>query len=409
MSTPARRGRLPGGLPLWRARWALRRAHGFVAPFEDGGIDAAGQPALLRLVSDVAFDVEARAPDRVWLRGCGGIDLTVRDGRIELWLSLPLLLIVPAEEIRTLVAHELATVDPVQTDLVAQLYRLREHVSRDRVMRLVHRRRRRTYRPARTVRGLVAAVEARADAAASRIAGARRGAAALAKATLFCDDCGGLVGDVEDALGNGDLNAGLVDVFALWLDRIGRYGPGQPDRFDRYLRRGLAERHPGLAAEIADLRPDELDPDPSGPPVELAPFSAEEARALAADAFGEPYERWMSAADVPTSVWLAGIQAAGEQALHVVPRPADREALGVADAMAEIRDLWRRDSDTKLAMLIALAEYTLVPAGWRRAHPVLAGVLIDPSGTEHDLRAMAQRALTDTNALTELTRLIEKP
>jgi hypothetical protein len=138
-----------------------------VTPYEGGGIEASGQPTLLRLVEDVAWYVDARPPDRLGLRGFGGVYVNVRDGRIELWMSLPMLLVQPADEIRALVAHELSTLHPVETELVAQLYGLPDDAEDDRLTRLLQRRRRTSYRPVRTVRRLVAELEARADAAAA--------------------------------------------------------------------------------------------------------------------------------------------------------------------------------------------------------------------------------------------------
>jgi hypothetical protein len=383
----------------------LRRAGRFVTPGEDGGIDAAGQPALLRLIADVAWQVDARAPDRVGLRGFGGVYVEVRGGRVELWLAVPMLLVQPAEEIRALVAHELATVHPVETELVARLYRLREEAEHDRLMRLIDGRRPMSYRPVRAVRGLVAGVEARADAAASRIAGVKHAALAQVKESRLAADCRNLVNDVEEQLGEGGCEAGLVDVFALWLDRLARYGPECPASLDRYWRPGMADWHPGLAAAIADLRPDEIDAEPGGQLVELAPFTAEEARALAADAFYHPHQRWMSAAEVPDSVWRAAIRADGKQALQTIAVHAGREPEDVAEAMAAACAL-PSDVDHKQEILIALAEYTLVPRGWRRAHPVQPGALIDPSGTEHDLRAAALHTVANPRTLADFTRLV---
>jgi hypothetical protein len=407
MTTQPDRDRLPGGLSLRRARRALRRARHFVTPYEDGGIDATGQPALLRLVADVAWSVDARPPDRVGLRGFGMPHVNVRDGRTELWLAAPLLLVQPADEIRALVAHELATVHPVEPELVAQLYCLRDDAAADELSRLVGGRRPIMYRPVRTVRGLVAEVEARADAAAGRIAGIRHAAVAFVKASRLAADCRNVVCDLEAELGEIGCKAGIVDVFTLWLDRLERFGPEYPASLDRFWRPGAAERHPGLATAIADLRPDELDTRPGGPRVDLAPFSADEARALAADAFTEPHEQWISTADVPDSVWQAVILAAGRETLETIAEFADRVPDGVADAMAAACELEYHDDDEKQELLISLAEYTLVPRGWRRAHPMQPGVLTDPSGTEHDLRTTALRAVTDPRELADLIRLID--
>jgi hypothetical protein len=407
MTIRAERDRLPGGLSLRRARRALRLARSFIPPDEDGGIEATGQLALLRLIEDVAWCVDARLPDRVELRGFGGVNVNVRDGRIELWMSVPMLLVQPADEIRALVAHELSTLHPVETELVTQLYGLSDDAEGDRIMRLLQGRRRKAYRPVRTVRRLVAELEMRADEAASRIAGARHAAIAQVKEARLSIDCRNLVNDVEEELGDGGCDAGLVDVFTLWLDRLKRYGPEYPMSVDRLWRADMAERHPGLAAAIAGLRPDELAPDPGDQLVELVPFSADEVRALAADAFNQPHERWMTAAEVLESVWQAAIQAEGKQILEAIAETAGRSADGVGEAMAIARSSGYYLDDDKQEVLIALAEYALAPRGWRRTHPMQPGVLTDPSGAEHDMRSAALRAITDPSALTELTRLVD--
>ena len=245
-----------------------------------------------------------------------------------------MLLVQPADEIRALVAHELSTLHPVETELVAHLFALPDAAEGDRLTRLLHRRRPTSYRPVRTVRRLVAELETRADAAASRIAGSRNAAIAQVKEARLSVDCQNLVDDVEEELGDGGCDAGLVDVFTQWLDRLRRYGPEYPMSVDRLWRAGMTERHPGLATAIADLRPDELDPDAGDQLVELAPFSADQAHALAADAFNQPHEQWMTTAEIPESVWRAAIQAEGRHILESVAESVDRKPNAVGEAMA---------------------------------------------------------------------------
>jgi hypothetical protein len=399
------RDRLPGGLSLRRARRALRRARHFVTPYEDGGIEASGQPTLLRLVEEVAWYVGARPPDRLGLRGFGGVHVNVRGGRIELWMSVPMLLVQPADEIRALVAHELSTLHPVETELVAQLYGLPDDAESDRLTRWLQRRRPTSYRPVRTVRRLVAELETRADAAASRIAGARNAAIAQVKEARLSVDCQNLVNDVEEELDDGGCDAGLVDVFTQWLDRLQRYGPEYPMSVDRLWRRDMARWHPGLATAIADLRPDELDLGAGDQLVEVAPFSADQVRALAADAFNQPHEQWMTTAAIPDSVWRAAIQDEGRHILESLAEGENLRPSAVGEAMAMACSVYHLND--RQDVLIALAEYALIPRGWRRAHPMQPGVLIDPSGTEHDLRPVTLGAVTDPGALTDLTQLVD--
>jgi hypothetical protein len=407
MTTSADRDRLPGGLSLRQARRTLRHAGEFAISHRGGGIDASGQPALLRLVDDVARNVDVRPPDRVWLRGRGGVFVNVPGGRSELFLPVPGLLMQPADEIRALVAHELATVHPVESELVARLYRLPEDADRDLVARALDGRRPVSYRAVGAVRGLFAELEARADAAASRIAGTRHAAIAVVKGFLLAADFGDIVATIETQMSAGGYTAGLVDVVTLWLDRLRRYGPEVAMSIDPRWRERMAGRHPGLADAIADLRPDELDPDPGARLVELVPFGADEAHALTVDAYVKQHDRWMSAAEVPDSVWQAAIKAEGMDELEALADSTDREPDGVADAMAKTCVEEDYDEEDKQSTLIALAEYALVPRGWRRAHPCLPGVLTDPSGTEHDLRSNARLAITDPEALADLTRLVE--
>jgi hypothetical protein len=76
----------------------------------------------MRLVNDVA-DCRVGRPDTVLIVGDAYVDSDVRQARRALRVGLPVLLCLPEQEIRALVAHELAALDPRQPELVARVVR----------------------------------------------------------------------------------------------------------------------------------------------------------------------------------------------------------------------------------------------------------------------------------------------
>src|SRR5690349_17147259 len=116
---------MPGGISVWRARWLLLR-YGSTMVIPPVGVEASGQTDLLALVAEVAERVGVVAPDVVLLTGTGTVRGWARRSTRLLFVGLPLLLCLPVDEIRALVAHELAILRYRRAHLVARLRELHE-------------------------------------------------------------------------------------------------------------------------------------------------------------------------------------------------------------------------------------------------------------------------------------------
>ncbi|WP_432978005.1 hypothetical protein [Dactylosporangium sp. CA-233914] len=90
------------------------------------GVPAAAQAELLALVAEVAARVGVARPDAVLLTGYGTIRSWASRRRRLLLVGLPLLQCLTVDEVRALVAHELAIVDHRLAHLVVRLRALHE-------------------------------------------------------------------------------------------------------------------------------------------------------------------------------------------------------------------------------------------------------------------------------------------
>src|SRR5262249_18628704 len=116
---------MPGDISLWRARWLLLR-YGSAMVMPPVGVEADGQTELLALVDEVAGRVGVPRPDTVLLSGTGTIRGWARRSTRILVIGLPLLQCLPVDEIRALVAHELAIMNHGRAHLVVRLRELHE-------------------------------------------------------------------------------------------------------------------------------------------------------------------------------------------------------------------------------------------------------------------------------------------
>src|SRR5947209_15204387 len=99
--------RLPGDLTVWRGRW-LRWRHGGRRPSPAIPLDPQRHAELADLVRDAAKLAETDVPPTV---GLGGAATVVARGPV-LIVGLPLVLGMSADDLRTVVAHELALPGP---------------------------------------------------------------------------------------------------------------------------------------------------------------------------------------------------------------------------------------------------------------------------------------------------------
>src|SRR4051794_2400210 len=120
-----RMARLPGGLPVWRARRLLRGAGTAPGRLSAGpasggpaaAVNAARHAALHSLVIEAAKYADTAPPTAISLAGSG----TVRSCGGILRVGLPLVWGLPADHLRIVLAHELALPDTKQPDLVRGL------------------------------------------------------------------------------------------------------------------------------------------------------------------------------------------------------------------------------------------------------------------------------------------------
>src|SRR3954468_2962084 len=90
------------------------------------GVPAAAQAELLALVAEVAARVGVARADAVLLTGDGTIRSWASRRHRRLLVGLPLLQCLTRDEVRALVAHELAVVDHRRANLVVRLRALYE-------------------------------------------------------------------------------------------------------------------------------------------------------------------------------------------------------------------------------------------------------------------------------------------
>lgn len=348
-------------------------------------------PALYALVHAAATSAQVRPPRRIRLTGRAAV--SARAGLLA--VGLPLVLGLSEEQLRAIVAHELAlpgTLLPGRTrgrlaarEEVAVRVAGREDRGEDanaRDQRLLARTSR-LYAAAERVRdaaavaaygGGLTAVE---DAAWAvfRAAAVRTGFAAWAWSNVMPP--------VEAA------GVRISDVHAGWEYRLARLG-GPGCRWDpREPAERIPRAHPGLAdelrvvAESGTATDNGLHPDA----VKIDDLDEEERRTLSAEVQGPAgYEKrrpWVAFADLPVTAYLPGVERDVRRytaaATEVLGRaPAGREEL--ADALL--------DQPGGERYLATVVEYVLVQHGWKREHPAMPGVLTRGGDSTMDLSVL---------------------
>ncbi|GAA3450088.1 hypothetical protein [Dactylosporangium matsuzakiense] len=399
--------RLPGGLPVWRGRRLLGGAEPPSSPPTLPAVDAAHHAALHSVVLDALKFADAAPPHSVHLGGAA----TVRTDGGFLVIGLPLVWGLSGDELRVLLAHELALPPSRHPDLVRNLLNARRHTARSEKAAARH---------ARLVGAtgeLLAEAEQVRDATAITAAGGGLSAvedaarallkAAATEAGFAAFAAAPLASGTAPTLDTGSLPTTAIvraeDLHAAWQLRLARWGAPAA----RLSREDLAARHPGLAEEL--LTPSivslvTLDPD-AVPLDELGPATL---RTLAAEVLPDSADPWVRLADLPVESYLPDVERRARQYVEAVTEvlgrtPDDRDELAgtllrrPVDVERARRGLPpEADAETPppwmgAALLAVVVEYALLRKGWRREHPLLPRCLVAPdSASSIDLNELVR-------------------
>jgi hypothetical protein len=405
---------MPGELSVWRARWLLLRYGGALLVPPDG-VEATGQLDLLALVDEVAERVGVTRPDTVLLTGTATVRGWANRSRRMLVIGLPLLQCLPVDEIRALVAHELAVVDHRRPHLVARLRELHKAA----VEPLLHDAplSRKSRAVLRVTEGFASALEQRADQAATSASGLHTAARAVVKADLAEFEFVDLVFDLEEQVWK-HAKAGVQDLHTGWQAAVDA-GAISVD-LDADTRATLMSRHPFLAGAIAPLRVEHVRLRQPTARVSLRPLDAKTQRTLSQHALTRDCRKWTTFAQVPVESWPSWMVRQAKEITDQVGLLLGREPANPAEVVSvlvtRLAELvaanWPNqpvdpDQLDASVSVVVVAEAELTRRGWHRVHPAAAGVLVGPDGVQHNLHELARRAVTDNEALTTLMDLLE--
>ncbi|MFF5231828.1 hypothetical protein [Dactylosporangium sp. NPDC000521] len=372
------------------------------------GVAASGQ--LLTLVTEVATRVGVAAPDAVLLTGHGVVRAWASRRRRVLLVGLPLLHCLTVDEIRALVAHELAIVDHRRAHLVARLRDLYEEAADPSRVELPPR----AAAVLRATREFASALERKADQAASSASGLHTAARAVVKADLAEFEFADLAFDLEEQVWQ-YAAAAIQDVHDGWRAAI-RAGAILAS-VDDDTRTTLMNRHPNLAGAIAPLTAAHLALR-AADLVPVDPLPAADERALARHVLRRSPAEWTTFAAVPATAWPGWVvrqaRAVHDQVATLLGRPATGDAEVVEVLLTRLDELvaanWPaqpepptepEDLDATPSVVVVM-EAALTSRGWRRLHPATPGVLTSDSGAECNLHELA----VSPTALPELLALL---
>ncbi|GAA3223903.1 hypothetical protein GCM10010532_055390 [Dactylosporangium siamense] len=401
---------MPGKISVWRARWVLMR-YGRPPEPPPQGVVVTGH--LLALVTEVAARVGVAAPDAVVLTGHGVVRSWASRRRRLLIVGLPLLYCLTVDEIRALVAHELAVVDHRRAHLVARLRDLYEEAADPSRVELPPR----AAAVLRATREFATALERKADQAASSASGLHTAARAVVKADLAEFEFADLAFDLEEQVWQ-HASAAIQDVHDGWRAAI-RAGAVRAS-LDEDTRTTLMSRHPNLAGAIAPLaaghfalRAADLVP--------VDPLTAADERTLARHVLRRSPAEWTTFAAVPATAWPGWVVRQARAVHDQVATLLGREPVGPGEVvevlLTRLDELvaanWPahpepptepEDLDATPSVVVVM-EAALTSRGWRRVHPATPGVLVSESGVGCDLHGVA----TSPTALADLRALLESP
>jgi hypothetical protein len=391
-----------------------------MAPAE-ATVGADEQPALTALVGQVATALAVPAPDVVQLTGDTDLGLVLRHRHVVLCIGLPLVIALEADELRVLIAHELALLGLPEARLTvavaAKRRRYVEAAATDSAL------------PGRDAERLVAltqqfaaSVEQASDEAMVRLAGpAAATRALLRREAVGAAFTGYLLDFAEPPVEHGQA---VLDLHEVWVDWLAE--AAAEDRTSSPDPAKLAARHPGLAAALHGQRRGDLEVRLPTGPVPLGPLTDDELARLAGEAVflpdaGTPIS-WVPLSEVDQEVWADEAreyaQAVDEMAAAAVtPAPGSRAELAdlVRAHPAELRRAWLgpdagEDADSAVAdpgrILAALLVAALYERSWRRERPLRPYTLISPDGERLDAAALGRAAATDAASYKELRDLL---
>ncbi|MET7402266.1 hypothetical protein ABZS66_53175 [Dactylosporangium sp. NPDC005572] len=401
--------RLPGGLTAWRGRRLLGN---LPEPRRSGLplVGASRHAALHSLVLDAVKHADVAFPAAVRLGGAPTARLTAG----ELVIGLPLVAGLPADQLRAVLAHELALPPSRHPDLVRGLLNARLHEPEPGAPGASGAPATAANRHARLLAatgGLLGEAERVRDAAAVNAVGGGLGAVEdAALALLRAAAIEAVFTAFAAAEGTPEVDGlprRVADLHAGWRLRLAEWGAPAHDL--TAVLAALPDRHPGLAAELRSTagadRPVALAADS----VALDELSAEEEQALAADVLTGDLP-WTRFADLPVAVYLAEVQRRAREYVEAVQAVLGRAPDG-RDELAGT--LLRRPVDVERArrglppatedddrsappwmgatLLAVVVEYTLLRRGWRRTHPLLPRRLTGPDDAALDLNELVRR------------------
>jgi hypothetical protein len=380
--------------PAWRLWWYLYRL-GSLTEVEPDRIDAATQPGVKRLVSDVAARLETSEPPVV-LVGNGAARAAVRSGQPQLELPVPMLQCLSTTEIQALVARELAYLGLPRARLVTRLREARATIAPLTAQLNPGPLRGRWRRALAATEPLAMAVERYADEVACRVTGAQALARAEAKETTVTVEFGLWANDLRD-----DLGTPLLDIHAGWQVRL-EHDDVTANFFDDDLidaddRAGFRTLHAHVVAAIDGLRPDDvaLRLPPAADRIPLRPFTPDDEQRLAQEVYFLPVSDGSRFAEVRDEEWKRMMERTAEQAVGQLPGGR----VGPAEAVTALLS-------SSVPMALATAEWTMVRQGWRRLHPAVVGLLTGPDARAVDLRRLVRDAARDPAAVASLVRVL---
>jgi hypothetical protein len=357
---------LPGGMRVWRAvRLAAARRPRPATPVVT--VDADHHADLYRLVLDAASQLDMAPPKLVGLVGTA----RVRMHRRTLAVGLPLVYGLSTDQLRAVVAHELALPRTPYRRLVRRLLALRADSGGGFDV---------------PTQRLYDAVEQVRDAAAVQAMGGgfaavEDAAVAVCRADTLEDRFGAFVAASGTCRLGGD-RYGIVDLHAGWRHLVRRTG----------LDKGPAHRdHPGLAVELSGI----TEAAASADGVAVDGLNPDEEQRLAEEALGETPAAWCRFADLPPEVYAGEVEQSARRLVEAVEAvlgrpPDDRDELAYT-LLYRAGDVRRAKAAGTVelaepppwlgaAYLATVVEYTLLRRGWRREHPVVSRVLVAADG-----------------------------
>ncbi|MFG2040978.1 hypothetical protein [Dactylosporangium sp. NPDC048998] len=380
------------------------------------GVPAAAQAELLALVAEVAARVGVARPDAVLLTGYGTIRSWASRRRRLLLVGLPLLQCLTVDEVRALVAHELAVVDHRRAHLVVRLRALYE----DAVDPLSVVPSSRSESIARATREFAVALERKADQAASSASGLHTAARAVVKADLAAFEFADLAFDVEEQVWQ-RTSAAVQDLHAGWREAV-RAGAVIAS-LDEDTRTALMARHPSLAGAIGSLSPAHVALR-TVDSVPLMPLPPDVERELARHVLKRDSGQWVTFAAVPDEEWPTWLarqaRVVTDQVATLLRRPPIGPAEVVEVLLMRLDELvaanWPAQPEPPAEpeeldgtpSVVVVAESALTARGWRRVHPAAAGVLVSPDGEQHNLTLLARAALDSPAAVAVLMELLSR-